>query len=108
MADQASTFVQQDWWDEAEILEVKVMETRKTKLGAGYLPKLRSMYNLALAWTSAVPYSVKWHELEPITTPIPDARVYEHLEPSQVAKDLMSNLNTLLESPVATQQFARL
>ncbi|KAH8889893.1 hypothetical protein GQ53DRAFT_651431, partial [Thozetella sp. PMI_491] len=39
-------------WDEAERLEVEVMETRKTKLGAEHPDTLTSMNNLALTWKS--------------------------------------------------------
>src|SRR5438552_15443752 len=39
-------------WEEAEKLEVEVMETRKTKLGADHPSTLTSMNNLASTWRS--------------------------------------------------------
>jgi hypothetical protein len=39
-------------WDEAEKLEIQVMETRKTKLGADHPDTLSSMGNLAFTWKS--------------------------------------------------------
>lgn len=40
-------------WGEAERLDVRVMETRKTKLGADHPNTLTSMANLALTWKSS-------------------------------------------------------
>ena len=37
-------------WDDAEELEVQVMETRKTKLGVDHPSTLTSMNNLAFTW----------------------------------------------------------
>ncbi|KAG4427745.1 hypothetical protein IFR05_016773 [Cadophora sp. M221] len=48
MANLASTFADQGRWEEAEKLELQVMETRKTKLGANHPDTLTSMNNLAL------------------------------------------------------------
>jgi hypothetical protein len=53
MANLASTYWNQGRWDEAEQLEVQVMETRKTKLGADHPDTLTSMANLALTWKSS-------------------------------------------------------
>ncbi|KAI1522327.1 kinesin light chain 1, partial [Pyrenophora tritici-repentis] len=47
MANLASTYWNQGRWDDAEKLEVQVMETRKTKLGADHPDTLASMHNLA-------------------------------------------------------------
>ncbi|KAH7010788.1 uncharacterized protein B0I36DRAFT_210186, partial [Microdochium trichocladiopsis] len=52
MANLASTYCNQDRWDEAEKLEVEVMETRKAKLGADHPDTLNSMGNLAFTWHS--------------------------------------------------------
>ncbi len=52
MANLASTYRNQGRWEEAEKLEVQVMETRKTKLGADHPDTLMSMANLALTWKS--------------------------------------------------------
>ncbi|KAK4172700.1 hypothetical protein QBC36DRAFT_246998 [Triangularia setosa] len=49
MANLASTYRNQDRWEEAKKLFVQVMETRKTKLEADHLDTLTSMANLA--WT---------------------------------------------------------
>jgi hypothetical protein len=43
----ASTYWNQGRWDDAERLDVQVMETRKTKLGADHPHTLTSMNNLA-------------------------------------------------------------
>jgi hypothetical protein len=50
MANLASTFRNQGRWDEAEKLEVQVMETSKTKLGVDHPSTLTSMHNLAFTW----------------------------------------------------------
>ncbi|KAK0712753.1 hypothetical protein B0T26DRAFT_651449 [Lasiosphaeria miniovina] len=50
MANLASTFWNQGRWEEAEKLEVQVMETSKTKLGADHPSTLTSMNNLAFTW----------------------------------------------------------
>ncbi|KAJ5330533.1 hypothetical protein N7476_000316 [Penicillium atrosanguineum] len=50
MANLASTFWNQGRWSEAEQLQVQVMETRKTKLGADHPDTLSSMANLAFTW----------------------------------------------------------
>ncbi|KAK3304828.1 uncharacterized protein B0T15DRAFT_537715 [Chaetomium strumarium] len=50
MANLASIYWNQSWWEEAKQLEVQVVETRKTKLGADHLDTLTSMYNLAFTW----------------------------------------------------------
>jgi hypothetical protein len=53
MANLASTYSNQGRWDEAEQLQVQVMESRKTKLGADHPDTLRSMANLAFTWKSS-------------------------------------------------------
>ncbi|KAF1934518.1 hypothetical protein EJ02DRAFT_205295 [Clathrospora elynae] len=50
MANLASTYWYQGRWDDAEKLEVQVMETRKTKLGANHPDTLTSMSILAFTW----------------------------------------------------------
>ncbi|CAG1963156.1 unnamed protein product, partial [Fusarium graminearum] len=47
MANLASTFWNQGRWEEAEKLEVEVMEARKEKLGPDHPDTLTSMANLA-------------------------------------------------------------
>src|SRR5438477_9418238 len=47
MAKLGRTYKDQGRWEEAEKLEVQVMETRKTKLGADHPSTLTSMANLA-------------------------------------------------------------
>ena len=47
MGNLALTYLHQGRWEEAESLEVHVMETRKTKLGADHPHTLTSMANLA-------------------------------------------------------------
>jgi hypothetical protein len=48
----ALTFENQGRWEEAEQLQVQVMETSKTKLGADHHNTLTSMANLAFTWES--------------------------------------------------------
>jgi hypothetical protein len=50
MANLASTSRDQGRWEEAETLEVQVIETSKTKLGADHPDTLTSMNNLAHTW----------------------------------------------------------
>jgi hypothetical protein len=50
MANLASTYRNQGRWDDAEKLEVQVMETSKTKLGVDHPDTLTSMANLAFTW----------------------------------------------------------
>ena len=52
MANLASTYRNQGRWKEAEELEVKVKETRRTMLGAEHPDTLTSMANLAFALRS--------------------------------------------------------
>ena len=52
MANLALTLLDQGRWEEAEKLEVQVMETRKAKLGADHPDTLTSMANLAVTWNS--------------------------------------------------------
>ncbi len=47
MANLACTYYNQGRWDEAEKLEVQVMEARKEKLGSHHPDTLSSMANLA-------------------------------------------------------------
>ncbi|KAK4164722.1 hypothetical protein QBC43DRAFT_210033, partial [Cladorrhinum sp. PSN259] len=48
----ASTYRNQGRWEEAEKLEVQVIETSKTKLGADHADTLTSMNSLAFTWKS--------------------------------------------------------
>ncbi len=48
----ASIYRSQGRWEEAEKLEVQVMETRKTKLGADHPDTLTSINNLASTYRS--------------------------------------------------------
>jgi hypothetical protein len=50
MANLAATYRNPGRWEEAEQLEVQVMETRKTKLGVDHPSTLTSMANLAFTW----------------------------------------------------------
>jgi hypothetical protein len=50
MANLASTYRSQGRWEEAEKLEVQVMDMSKTKLGADHPDTLTSMNNLAFTW----------------------------------------------------------
>jgi hypothetical protein len=52
MANLASSYWKQGRWNEAEKLEVQVMETRKTVLGAEHPDTLTSMKNVAYTWKS--------------------------------------------------------
>jgi len=50
MANLASTYRNQGRWDDAEKLEVQVIETSKTKLGVDHPDTLTSINNLAFTW----------------------------------------------------------
>lgn len=52
MTNLTSTFGNQGRWEEAEKLELQVMETRKAKLGEDHPSTLTSMANLAFTWKS--------------------------------------------------------
>ncbi|KAJ5536023.1 hypothetical protein N7513_009209 [Penicillium frequentans] len=57
-------------WDEAEQLEVQVIETRKTRLGADHPDTLTSMGNLALAlWNQG-----RWKEAEQLEVQVIETR----------------------------------
>ncbi|KZL83841.1 kinesin light chain 3 [Colletotrichum incanum] len=60
MANLASTYRNQGRWEEAEKLDVQVMETRKTKLGADHPDTLTSMANLASTYRN----QGRWEEAE--------------------------------------------
>ncbi|KAG9249446.1 uncharacterized protein F5Z01DRAFT_746111 [Emericellopsis atlantica] len=60
MGNLAATYRNQGRWEEAEALEVQVMETRKTKLGADHPDTLTSMANLASTFWS----QGRWEEAE--------------------------------------------
>jgi TRAP-type mannitol/chloroaromatic compound transport system substrate-binding protein len=57
MVNLTSTYGYQGWWEEAEKLEVQVMETRKTKLGADHPDTLTSMASLAFTYQSQGRYT---------------------------------------------------
>ncbi|KAL5041581.1 hypothetical protein BDW71DRAFT_191588 [Aspergillus fruticulosus] len=60
MANLASTYWHQGRWSEAEKLEVEILETRKTALGAKHPDTLSSMANLASTyWNQG-----RWNEAE--------------------------------------------
>jgi hypothetical protein len=50
MANLASTYTNQGRWEEAEQLEVRATETRKTKIGENYPDTLISMADLGFTW----------------------------------------------------------
>ncbi|KAK3896330.1 kinesin light chain 3, partial [Staphylotrichum tortipilum] len=56
----ASTYRNQGRWSEAESLEVQVMETSKSKLGADHPDTLTSMGNLASTYRN----QGRWEEAE--------------------------------------------
>lgn len=49
----ASTYIGQGQWEEAEQLQVRVMEARKIKLGEDHPHTLTSMANLTFTWKSS-------------------------------------------------------
>ncbi|KAF1818224.1 uncharacterized protein K489DRAFT_292282, partial [Dissoconium aciculare CBS 342.82] len=69
MANLASTYRNQGRWGEAEQLEVRVMETSKTVLGAEHPYTLTSMANLAGTYTD----QKRWTEAEELLLPAVDA-----------------------------------
>ncbi len=57
-------------WEEAEKLDVQVMETRKTKLGADHPDTLTSMANLASTfWNQG-----RWEEAEKLFVQVMETR----------------------------------
>ncbi|CAN9281448.1 unnamed protein product [Alternaria alternata] len=60
MVNLASTYINQGRWEDAEKLEVQVMETRKRKLGADHPDTLTSMANLASTYRE----QGRWGEAE--------------------------------------------
>ncbi len=52
MANLALTYRKQGWWDNAEKLDMHVIETSKTKLGVYYLDTLTSMANLVATYSN--------------------------------------------------------
>ncbi len=59
MGNLASTYKNQGRWAEAETLEVQVMETIKTKLGADHPSTLTSMANLASTYPGPGPVGLR-------------------------------------------------
>ncbi|KAJ6002314.1 hypothetical protein N7499_001820 [Penicillium canescens] len=90
MANLALTFWDQDRWEEAEQLEVQVIETRKIKLGEDHPSTLRSMANLAFTWESIGQHAKAIDLLR--TYVVKQQRVLGLAHP-----DTVSNNNTLLE-----------
>ncbi len=70
MGNLASTYRNQGRWDEAETLEVQVMETRKTKLGADHPSTLTSMANLASTYRN----QGRWDEAETLEVQVMETR----------------------------------
>ncbi|KAI2669860.1 hypothetical protein LCP963914a_9880 [Penicillium roqueforti] len=65
-----SAYRKQGLWDEAEQLEVQVMETRKTKLGEDHPDTLTSMANLALTYSN----QGRWDEAEQLQVQLMETR----------------------------------
>ncbi|KAK5947991.1 hypothetical protein OHC33_010975 [Knufia fluminis] len=70
MADLASTYSNQGRWEEAEQLEVQVLEARKTKLGADHPDTLTSTNNLALTYKQ----QGRWQEAEQLQVQVLEMR----------------------------------
>ena len=70
MGNLASTYRNQGRWEEAEKLEVQVMETRKTKLGADHPDTLTSMANLASTYRN----QGRWEEAEKLYVQVMETR----------------------------------
>ncbi|PZC89041.1 kinesin light chain 3, partial [Pyrenophora tritici-repentis] len=69
-ANLASTYWNQGRWNDAEKLEVQVMEIRKTKLGASHPDTLNSMANLALTyWNQG-----RWDDAEKLNVQVMETR----------------------------------
>ncbi|CAG8902930.1 unnamed protein product [Penicillium egyptiacum] len=66
----AEAYSLEGWWEKAERLEVQVMETRKTKLGADHPNTLTSMANLASTyWNQG-----RWEEAEQLEVQVMETR----------------------------------
>ena len=70
MANLASTYRNQGRWEEAEKLEVQVMETSKTKLGADRPDTLTSMASLASTYRN----QGRWEEAERLQVQVMETR----------------------------------
>jgi hypothetical protein len=83
MANLASTYMKQGRWKDAEELEVEVMESRKTKLGADHHETLMSMGNLG------VTYSMQGKEDKAYTT-------HSAFSPAPATTPLSTTLTSLI------------
>ena len=63
-------YFDEGWWDEAEKLEVEVMETNKTRLGADHPDTLTSMANLAVTYRN----QGRWDEAERLLVEVMETR----------------------------------
>jgi hypothetical protein len=70
MANLATTYRKQDRWEEAEQLEMQVMEIRKTKLGVDHPSTLTSMTNLASTYRK----QGRWEEAEQLEVQVMETR----------------------------------
>ncbi len=71
MANLASTYRNQGRWDEAEKLQMDVMNTRKTKLGSDHPDTLTIMANLeSTYWNQG-----RWDEAEKIQMDVMNAKI---------------------------------
>ncbi|KAJ5455845.1 uncharacterized protein N7458_004109 [Penicillium daleae] len=66
----AVAFRLEDRWEEAEYLEVQVLETRKKKLGADHLSTLTSMANLASTYSD----QGRWEKAEKLKVQVMETR----------------------------------
>ena len=83
MENLARTYIDLGKWNEAEQLEVQVMDTRKKILGAEHPDTLLSMGNLARTYSNLG----KWNEAEQLEVQVMDTR-----------KKLLQNIQTLSQS----------
>src|SRR5438477_6170924 len=85
MAKLGRTYKDQGRWEEAEKLEVEVMETSKTKLGADHPSTLTSMANLASTfWNQG-----RWEEAEKLAVEAMETRK------TKLEADHLSTLTTM-------------
>lgn len=86
----ASILFYQDRWDEAEALEVQVLETSKAKLGTEHPHTLMSMGNLASTYRS----QGRWDEAEELLAQVVDVRKntlgFDHLDTLHSMRNLAS------------------
>ena len=95
MANLASTYRQQGRWNEAEQLQVQVMDMRKKLLGAEHPDTLTSMANLASTyWQQG-----RWNEAEQLQVQVMDRDCRGLSNPHGSGTRVVTGAGTGMDSP---------